>query len=497
MVSPPLVGAPTADAPGNRLDDADQRWTPRLILSLSAIVLTLEMLTISYLMISMAQPAISAHYQTTQGAWLLTTFLLVGAVAAPLLGKLADMHGKRLMLLLCVAIAAVGTFISAVAPSFALMLVGRGLAGLLVPCLFLSYSLIRDVFPAKTVALAVSIATSGMGLVAIPAPFIAGWLIDDFGFRGIFWFMLIGLAVLGLMILATTAESPVRLRGRMDLVGAVLLGAGLAGVLVGVSMGPTWGWSASSTLLYLIGGSALIVAWAVSAKFVSDPLIDLNVLGRRSVAFTAIGAGMVYGVSGLYSLLLPTLAMTPAIMGLGYGFGVDAEGFAVFQAPIGALTVVGGLIVGVLVGRNVAPRALLAVGGVIAALGCALTAYSNDTKGTLIVFAGLVGLGMGLGYAAIPNLVIAAVPPQLQASTASIMGVVQSVVPAILPVIAFTVMNNSYIAPIPPEMTGGYTFYTQDGFKVAFLIAAAAGAVCAVAALLLPRKIEQIVLEDA
>ncbi len=175
------------DPPDSSTDSppTPQRWTPRLALSLAALVLLLETLTISYLMISMAIPSIAAHYRTTQGAWLLTAFLLVGAITAPLVGKLADMYGKRRLLLACVTIAAVGAFICAVADSYAVMLVGRSVSGLLIPCLFLSYSLIRDVFPPKKVALAVSIATSGMGLIAIPAPFLTGWLIDHYGFRSI------------------------------------------------------------------------------------------------------------------------------------------------------------------------------------------------------------------------------------------------------------------------------------------------------------------------
>ena len=117
-----------------------ERWTPRLVFSLASIVLLLEMLAVSYMMISTALPAISVHYQTTQGAWLLTSFLLLGAVASPLLGKLADMYGKRKVLLFAVAGAAVGSFISAIAPSYAILILGRSLTGLLVPCLFLSYS---------------------------------------------------------------------------------------------------------------------------------------------------------------------------------------------------------------------------------------------------------------------------------------------------------------------------------------------------------------------
>lgn len=476
---------------------AAEKWTPRLIFSLASIVLLLEMLAVSYMMISMALPAISAHYQTTQGAWMLTSFLLLGAVAAPLVGKLADMYGKRRLLLACVAIAALGSFLCAIAGSYAVLIVGRALSGMLVPCLFLSYSLIRDVFPPKTIALAVSIATSGMGLIAIPAPFLTGWLIDNHGFRSIFWFFVIGLAVLGVMIIASTDESSVRLRSRLDLVGAVLLGAGIAGILVAVSFGPTWGWTSGSTLAYLIGGVVLLLAWIASAKVVREPLIDLDVLGKRPVLLTTIGAGFVYGSSGLFTILLPMMAMTPAVLGLGYGFGVSAEGFAIFQAPIGGMVVIGGLIVGMLVGRNVRPRLLLVTGLLLMAAAFAAVAMVHDDKALLIGFAGVFGLGMGLGYASIPNLLIEAVPPQLQASTASIVGVFQSVFPAVLPVIAFTVMNNSYIAPIPLEMTQGAILYTDEGFQVAFLIGAVGAVIGAVVALMLPRKIRQLQVPGA
>ncbi|MGW0639212.1 MFS transporter [Nocardia salmonicida] len=472
---------------------AADRWTPRLIFSLASIVLLLEMLAVSYMMISTALPSIAAHYQTTQGAWLLTSFLLVGAVIAPLIGKLADMYGKRKALLGCVAVAAAGSLLSAIAGSYAVLIAGRALTGLLIPCLFLSYSLIRDVFPARTIALAVSIATSGMGLIAIPAPFLTGWLIDNHGFRSIFWFFVIGLAVLGALIYATTAESSVRLRSRIDPLGAILLGGGIAGVLIAVSFGPTWGWRDSSTLAYLAGGVVLLLVWLVSARMIREPLIDLAVLGRRSVLLTTIGAGLCYGASGLFTILLPMMAMTPAVFGLDYGFGVTAEGFAIFQAPVGLMVVVGGVLVGVLVGRrDVRPRILMTCGMLLMAIGFTLTAAVHDSKPLLIVFAGIFGTGMGMSYAAIPNLLIEAVPPQLQAGTASIVGVSQSVFPAVLPVIAFTIMNNSYTAPIPPEMTQGAVFYLDRGFTIAFLIGAVTALVGAIVAAALPRRIVQL-----
>ncbi|WP_137724839.1 MFS transporter [Prescottella subtropica] len=476
----------------------DERgWSPRLIFSLVSIVLVLELLSVSYMMISMALPAITADFDTAQGAWLLTAFLLLGAVAAPLVGKLADMYGKRRLLLVCIVISILGSLMSAVATSYAVMIAGRALAGLLVPCLFLSYSLIRDVFPPKTVPLAVSIATAGMGLITVAAPFLAGWLIDGFGWRSIFWFSSAILVVLAFMLVASTPETTVRLRSRVDFLGAALLGSGIAGVLVAISFGPTWGWAEPATLLYLVGGIALVAAWYATAKRISDPLIRLDVLRRRPIFLTVTAAGSVYGVGALYSIMLPLMAMTSADLGLGYGFGLSAEGYAVFQVPIGVMTMVGGIAVGILCGRGVPTRTLLAASMVVAGTGAALTALEHDSKPWILLFAGIVGLGIGLGYAAIPNILIVASPPELQASTASIAGVVQSLISGVMPVIAFAVMNNSFVAALSPDTTGGAAAYTDGGFVAAFVITAVTAVLGVVAALALPRRIEQLDVDIA
>ncbi|WP_182357183.1 MFS transporter [Tomitella gaofuii] len=486
-----MTTAPPTPAP----DAPDGGWTPRLGFSLLSMVLILELLSASYLMISMALPTISQHYETDQTAWMMTGFLLVGAVSAPLLGKAADMVGKRKVLLACVAVATVGFLVSAVAPTYGIMIVGRALGGFLIPPLFLTYSLIRDVFPQRTVALAVSISTAGMGLVAIPTPFLAGWLIDDFGWRSMFWFCTIILAVMGVLVRISTPETPVRIRSHIDITGAVLIGGGLAGILLGVSFGPTWGWSAPGTLVALVGGVVLLAAWLVSASKIPEPLVRLSLLRRRSVLLIVVSAGCIYGVSTLFSTILPYVVMMSDKLGLGYGFGVDHEGFAVFQVPTGGMTMVGGLIVGFLVGRGTRPRLTMAAGMLVAGVGAALSGINLASEPYLLVCAGLVGLGMGLAYASIPNLLIEAVAPQLQASTASIVAAVQSVFPGILSVIMFTVLNGSFKADLPAEITQGAAFYTSQGWTVAFLMTAAVALAGLVAAVLLPKRFAQATAE--
>ena len=471
---------------------APDAWTPRLVLSLASIVLLLEMLTVGYIMVSVALPQIQTHFQTTQGAWMLTSYLLVGAVATPLLGKLADMYGKRKILLICIALSAVGSAISAAAPTYGVMVAGRALAGTLTPCVFIAYSLIRDVFPPKTIALSVSIVTTGLGLFAIPAPFLTGWCLDTFGFRGIFWFFAIATAAFGLLILLTTDETTLRLRSRMDFLGAALLGLGIAGVLVAVSFGPTWGWADGATLAYLFVGVVFMAGWLISAKMVREPLLNPNILRQRSIVLITVSAAAAYGLSTLYTVLMPMMTMPPRSTGLGYGFGVSAKAYAIFQAPQGGMIVVGGALVGLLVGRNVRPRLLMTIGMALVVAGFLLTSLLHDDKALLILFAVITGTGLGIAYAAVPNLLIEAVPPQLQASTSSFANTFQTISAAAMPVVVFAVLNNSYIAPIPRALTHGATLYTDKGFQVAFQIGAAIAAVGVVAAVLLPRKIRQL-----
>ena len=451
-------------------------------MSLISMTLVLEVISISSYMTGTALMPIGEHFKTDQLAWVMTAFLLVGALASPLAGKLADIYGKRHVFLACLAIATAGAIASALAPTFLVLVAGRALFGCLIPCMFLAYSLMRDVFPPATLALAVSITAAGMGLMSIPAPFIAGILLDAFSFRSLFWFYGITLILLFPMVLLTTAESPVRTPARVDFAGAALLGSGLAAGLLGVSLGPTWGWTAGSTLGLLGGGVALLIAWVVSSKRIPDPLIDLRFFREGPMLKICSAAGMGFGTMTLYTTMLPLMCMAPATLALGYGFGIDAKQFAILQAPIGVGSVIGGLAVGRLI-RTVNPALTKVVGVSLMLTASVLTAFWHTDKATLLVWVLLFGLGMGAFTASIPNLVIASVPASVQASMSSMVQVSQALISSVFPVVAFAILNSHVTLVVD-----GYAFYTDGGMTIAFLLAAAGAAVSVLVATRLLRR---------
>jgi MFS family permease len=290
-----------SNVPSPADEGTETGWSPRLVCSLVSIVLILELLTISYVMAATALPQIAATFQTTQAGWVMAAFLLGGAVMSPPLGRLADAFGKRRVLLAVLGLALVGSVMSAVATSYGVFIAGRALQGLLSACMFLSYSLMRDVYPRRALALSVSIATAGMGVIAVPAPWLTGWLLDAWGYKSVFWTFAIAIAVLAVILRLSTDESPLRVRASADLFGALLLGGGLAGVLVGVSFAPVWGWSDGTTLRAIGLGAVLLFGWVVWSLTRPDPMIDVRFLARRPVILTALTAGLTMGASSVFT----------------------------------------------------------------------------------------------------------------------------------------------------------------------------------------------------
>ena len=442
-----------------------QGWSPRLVASLFCMAMVMEIVSLSYAKVATALPEITTHFRTTQAGWLLTSSLLFGAVASPLLGRLADLHGKRRILLCALGIGWLGSLIAATAPNYGVLVVGRLFQGALIACLFLSYSLIRDVYPPRTVPLAVSICTGGLGLAAVITPFLNGWLLDTWGWRSVFVFDLLWVTVMAAAIPLSTPESPVRTAARLDLLGALLLGGGAAAVLVAVSFGPQWGWGSARTLLLGVLGLLMLAGWWLSARRMHEPLVDPAVLGRRPIVAAALISGIVYGTSVVTASVLPIMSMTPRVVGGDYGLGLSATGFAQVASPNAAAIVVGGVLVGLLV-KRVGARTLLAVGLVVFAAGVLLLAFWHDTVGATAAGAAVAGLGTGLGYAATPNLVIENTPAEEQGAVSSVVQICQSGFSAVVPVVLFTILAENV-----RTVVAGSVVYSGDGLNDGLFLA--------------------------
>jgi MFS family permease len=463
----------------HQVEAARRRSTAYWVGVILVLVLLTEQSALAINLMAPTLPKVAELFQTTQVIWVITAFTLVGGVATPLLSKLADLYGKKKVLVVTALVAAVGALISSVASSYGMLLFGRCLSGVSIAFIPLAYSLMRDIFPPKLLALAIAITTNGIGLVTIGGPFLAGYLADNHGVRSVFWFVFAAAALGGILTLLIVPETPVRVKARIDWLGAVLLAGGLAAVLLGLTQAQTWQWGDARTLACLIGGTALLIIWGIWETRTRDPLVSMQLLSRRPVFTTMVAAGLAVGAISGAATLLPTMLQMPTELAPGYGFGASVTETAYYTLAAGILTVAGGFFVG-WTAKSIGFRNHLAIGAAFIALGSLLLGVAHAESWQIVVFYGFIGAG-AIVYAAVPNLVVGAVPVDQQAISAGMVGTAQTLVAAVVTQLVFVVLTNNVATVVE-----GFPIYSEAGFRNAFLLSAAVGLVGALVALAIP-----------
>ncbi len=180
-----------------------------------------------------------------------------------------------------------------------------------------------------------------------------------------------------------------------------------------------------------------------------------------------------FGMFGSF-ILVPTLAEAPR--STGYGFGLDATGAGLLLVPGSLAMLVLGPVSGMLGSRS-GNRVPLALGGLVTASGLALLALAHGSRLEVLGFGILMSGGIGLAFAAMPNLIIEAVPPEQTGEATGFNALVRSVGSSLGSQVAATVVASSAVAGIPQDA----------GYTRAFAISAGVAACASVVALGIPR----------
>jgi MFS family permease len=433
-------------------------WWLRLVVLVSLS----ELAPFGFNLVTPALPLIAARFETGQVAWVMTVMQLSGACALPLLGRLADAHGKRLLLLASAAIAALGALVGLLAPTFEVLLLGRLLEGAGLGVLPIAYSLIRDVFPAEIVPISVSVAAAGFGLSSILAPLLSAWLIESLGYRGVFAFLLALPLVLGPVVLLTVPEGRTRAQGGVDWLGGLLLSGSFALVLLALSSGPGSGWTSPIVAGGAVAGAALFVIWLRVEERAVSPLIQLSSLRRPPIVTAMVVNVLIQAMIVITAVMLVLVVETAPAAGGGYGLGRTAAGLAAFTVPAGVLTFGVGVLAGAALRRR-SPRWLAVCGPAVAGAGALSLVLGHHSDVQVAAGVWTFAIGAAAASAAIPNLVISAAPPHEQAVTASAVGVTGALGAAVGLQLAYVVLGHSVL-----DVRAGVPVYSDAGLRLVF-----------------------------
>jgi EmrB/QacA subfamily drug resistance transporter len=370
-------------------------------------------------MVAPALPAIQEDLGASPSSvtWVLTIFLLTGSIATPLFGRLGDMFGKERMLVYVLVVFGVGLLVAALSHSLALLIVGRAIQGVSGAVFPLAFGIIRDEFPREKVATAIGLISATFGIGGGAGLVLSGVIVDHLPYEWIFWFGLVGVAVAIVMTHLFVPESPVKTPSKIDWVGAGLMSVGLAMLLLAVSQATDWGWTAPGTLGLIAVGLVALIVLVLYERRVTQPLIDIGLMRLRAVWSTNTVALLVgFGMYSIF-ILIPQLAQMPK--STGYGFGATVTEAGLFMLPSTTAMLLSAPFSGALANRFGARVPLLA-GVAINSAGFVMLAVAHTEVWEILVGSGLLGLGIGLAFASMANLIVAAVP---QAQTGEATGI--------------------------------------------------------------------------
>jgi MFS family permease len=352
-------------------------------------------------------PAIAELYDVSLPAaqWSLTLPLLVGTVATPVLGRLGDGPQRRRLILLTLTLVVLGGVLTALPLPIPAFLLGRALQGFGMGLMPLLIAVAQEVMPPTRARPAIAVLSvtviSGVGL-GYP---LAGLLAEIGGIRAAYW-AATAVCVVALLAAALVLPAPLAAPRRgFDWPGALLLGTGLASLLLALSEGPDWGWT-SPLLLGMVAACVVsLTGWVISADRARSPLIDLRLARGRRPASGHL-AMLLVGLAN-YLLLASVTALVQAPRPGGLATSVLVA--SLLLLPFSLATMVAGPLARRLAER-VGTRVVLSVSALVLAGADAGYALLNSELWHLFVVMAVAGLGVGGVFATTPGLVLAALP---------------------------------------------------------------------------------------
>lgn len=454
---------------------------------LLSVMLAIGLVAVDATILATAVPAIVDDLGGfTQFPWLFSVYLLVQAVTVPIYAKLADLFGRKPVMLTGIALFVLGSVLCGCAWSMGSLIAFRALQGLGAGAVQpTGLTIVGDIYSLAERARVQGYIASVWATSSLVGPALGGVFADYASWRLIFWVNLpIGIAAA--WVLARSLDEQVeRRRHRIDYPGALLLAGGAVLLLLALLEGGIrWAWSSATSIGLLGSAVLLLVAFVLAERRAAEPVLPLWVLRSRTIDAAAVGQ-LTVGV-----LQVGLASYVPLYAQGVLGHGAVVGGFALAGMTLGwpvAATLAGRLYL------SLGFRFTLLLGAACTLAGCALLLTVRPDSPVLLLMGACSVIGLGLGFVASPAVVAAQ-----QAVTWEHRGVVTGVnmfarsIGSALGVAAFGAIVNGMVAARMDGVSSELELLPADvlapAVQAVFAVSAGVAVILVAAGLLMPRN---------
>jgi EmrB/QacA subfamily drug resistance transporter len=378
-----------------------------------AVSMALFCVQIDYFAINLALPQMASDFGSTATdlQWIISIYMVtLGALMVPA-GRLADIFGRKQILLIGIALFGLASLLCAIAASAATLVAFRALQGAGAALIFpASVSVITNAFPPAQSGRMIGLAYGIAGLGNAAGPLIGGLLTQTVGWR---WIFALNIPLTAACVLigafAMSESRDTEAPRRIDVAGLALLTAGIGVFTLTFDRAPAWGWWSLATAGAFTGALALLALFVVVESRVRWPLVDLSL--ARNMRFTVlVAAGTIANVAYGVTIFLSTVYLQDA-----RGLDPLAAGLVFLGPSAGAAA--GGVLSGRLAAGH--PMRIMGVATVLAAASLGLLAAARDWA-LYVPTLTACGFTLGLVYAFTTVATQAVVSPQRAGEAAGI-----------------------------------------------------------------------------
>jgi len=368
---------------------------------LIGIMLSMALVAIDATIIATAVPSIVGSLGGfAQFPWLFSVYLLAQAVTVPVYGKLADVFGRKPVMLVGIGLFLLGSVLCGAAWNMGALIAFRAVQGLGAGAVQpMSMTIVGDLYSLQERAKVQGYLASVWAVSSVVGPTLGGVFSEYVSWRWIFFvnvpLCLVAAAAIGLKF----TERVDRRRPQIDYAGAVVLTAALTLLILGVlEGGQSWAWASVPSIAVLGGGVLLLAGFVAVERRAADPVVPLRLLSNRlliatNLASACIGAALLGLTSYVPTFVQDVLGTGPLVA--GFALAALTIGWPLSASQAGRVYL------------RIGIRSTALIGAAVVLVGAGLLLLLDRDSSVLQVAVSAFVIGLGMGFTAPPTLIAA------------------------------------------------------------------------------------------
>jgi MFS family permease len=453
----------------NRKNPNNKRWTAWITLAILSFTQIITMYSETMLLPAIPDIIIDFNLSFNNSSWILSSYLIAGAVSAPIVGKLSDIHGSKRMLVIIMMIYVFGITMGGFSYDFTSLVVSRVIQGIGISMLPTAFGIIKYQFPQEKLAVAVGIFTSMSAVGSVIGLVIGAIIIDNFGWRATF-FSIIPISIILWYVIRRfihddqkvskavgndskdvipidnsvnkskkdNNSSDIQTRS-IDVKGVISLSATITSFLMALSYFDTDDVTSSILIIvFLCIGIISLMLFVIVERRSEFPIVNLHLLTNKFILSANIILALIFLTKFAIFQTIPVLVRSPEPLGFGGG-ALDIAGI---QFPFMIVFLLFAPSSGVIISKLGSAKPTI-LGGIITVIGCFGLFASHSTGSLVSANMALIAAGISLLQVGSMNIILESTPKQFGGISLGMTVIFKMVGSSLGPVIAGMYMQTN------------------------------------------------------